>query len=531
MKRTAAYCKKISLLLCAVTAFTLHTSSVSNAKGLASDTAFDNASFEQIMEIPAQGNGIGAICTTDHYIISIENTSDSTDPDVISAYYKNSVDENGKEVTQYSLAKQVNDHDYERPTGLAYNPKTNELIVGGYSSNGSTNKGSLFIIDADSLEYKKTIDVSQYNIIGVAYKEDTDQYIVQADTEGEYNYKLLDSEFNIVEELGEMNAVSEGTGYHGLYISNDYFINLPITSSLGIGDYIHVYSIAQKAQVSSSRIQLPVSSDVTFEEPVAVFESASGEFTVAASVTKNTGAKAIQLFRTVSVPYEFEITTSGENGTISDGSDSVTRGEDFTLTLTPDDGYSLASLSIDGKKTDIAADASEYVIKDVQSDHVVEAVFSKGGASAGTKDTNDTKEPKSAGKSSDSGSGSSKIIMILLALAAVAVGIGLYLTRVHRLRAEKRRQRKNEIYFQQREFLNDVDLDAPPIPDDFSADNDDIEIIEQIYGTDEEDEPEELPEETSDKEADEPEKTPNSDKATADIEENTSDTQNDTKTK
>lgn len=528
MKRTADYCKKISLLLCAVTAFTLHTSSVSNAKGLASDNAFDNASFEQIMEIPAQGNGIGAICTTDNYIISIENTSDSTDPDVISAYYKNSVDENGKEVTQYSLAKQVNDHDYERPTGLAYNPKTNELIVSGYSSNGVTNKGSLFIIDADSLEYKKTIDVSQYNIIGAAYKEDTDQYIVQADTEGEYNYKLLDSEFNIVEELGEMNAVSEGTGYHGLYISNDYFINLPITSSLGIGDYIHVYSIAQKAQVSSSPIQLPVSSDVTFKEPVAVFESAPGEFTVAASVTKNTGERALQLFCTASVPYEFEITTSGENGTVSDGSDSVTRGEDFTLTLTPDNGYSLASLSIDGKKADIAADASEYIIKDVQSDHVVEAVFSKGGSAA---DTKDTKEPKSAGKSSNSNSGSSKIILILLVLAAAAVAVGLYLTRVHRLRAEKRRQRKNEIYFQQREFLNDVDLDAPPIPDDFSADDDDIEIIEQIYGADDEDETEEMPEETAGKEVDGPEENPVSDNTTTNIEETSLDKQNDTETK
>lgn len=522
MKGTADYCKKISLLLCAVTAFSLHTSSVSAAKGLAADNAFENASFEQIMEIPAQGNGIGAICTTDDYIISIENTSDSTDPDVISAYYKNAVDEDGKEVEQYALAKQVNDHDYERPTGLAYNPKTNELIVSGYSSDGVTNKGSLFIIDADSLEYKKTIDVSQYNIIGAAYKEDTDQYIVQADTEGEYNYKLLDSEFNIVEELGEMNAVSEGTGYHGLYISNGYFINLPITSSLGIGDYIHIYSIAQKAQVSSSPIQLPVSSDITFKEPVAVFESAPGEFTVAASVTKNTGVKALQLFRTVSVPYEFEITTSGENGTVSDGSDSVARGEDFTLTLTPDSGYSLSSLFIDGKKTEIDADASEYIIKDVQSDHVVEAVFSKDGVAA------DDKKPKTSDKTSDSdsGSGSSRMIILLIALAAAAAAVGLYLTRVHRLRAEKRRQRKNEIYFQQREFLNDVDLDAPPIPDDFSADDDDIEIIEQIYGTDDEDETEELTEET-----DRPEENPNPADETVDIEETDSVHQNDTKTK
>lgn len=480
MKRTADYCKKISLLLCAVTALTLHTTSDSQAKGLAADNAFDNASFEQIMEIPTLGNQTGAICTTDDYIISIENTSETGDSDTISAYYKNTVDENGKKVEQYSLAKQVADYDYEQPSGLAYNAKTNELIVSGYSAGGDTNKGSLFIIDADTLEYKNTIDVSQYNIIGVAYKEDTDQYIVQADTEGEYNYKLLDSGFNIVEELGEMNAASEGTGYHGLYISNGYFVNLPITLSLGIGDYIHVYSIEQKAQVSSSHIQLPVSSDVVSEEPIAVFETTPGEFTVASAVTKNTGQKAWQLFSTKSTPYEFEITTSGKNGTVSDGSDSVARGEDFTISLTPDKGLDISSLLIDGKQADIKSGSTEYVLKDVQSNHVVEAVFEKGGVAKTTD--------KSSTDTSSKTLKPSRILFIILAVIVLAAGILLYRNRVNRLRAEKSRQRKNEIYFQQREYLNDLDLDGLPIPDKVSDDDDDIEIIEQIYGSDDEEE-------------------------------------------
>lgn len=481
MKRTADYCKKLSLLLCAVTALTLHTSSDSQAKGLAADNAFDNASFEQIMEIPSLGNQTGAICSTDDYIISIENTSETGDSDTISAYYKNAVDENGKEVEQYSLAKQVADYDYEEPSGLAYNSKTNELIVSGYSADGVTNKGSLFIIDAGTLEYKKTIEVSQYNIIGAAYKEDTDQYIVQADTEGEYNYKLLDSGFNIVEELGEINAASEGTGYHGLYISNGYFVNLPITLSLGIGDYIHVYSIEQKAQVSSSHIQLPVSSDVVSEEPVAVFESAPGEFTVASEVTKNTGQKAWQLFSTKSAPYEFEITTSGKNGTVSDGSDSVPRGEDFTITLTPDKGLDIASLLIDGQKAEIKAGATEYVLKDVQSDHVVEAVFEKQGVVKKA-------ETPSSDKTSKPSVFNPLLLLLILAIVILAVSVLLYRNRVNRLRAEKSRQRKNEIYFQQREYLNDLDLDGLPIPDNVSDDDDDIEIIEQIYGSEDDEE-------------------------------------------
>lgn len=483
MKRTADYCKKISLLLCAVTALTLHTSSDSQAKGLAADNAFENASFEQIMEIPTLGNQTGAVCSTDNYIISIENTSETGDADTISAYYKNAVDENGKEVEQYSLAKQVANYDYERPSGLAFNSKTNEIIIAGYSADGETNKGSLFIIDADTLEYKRTIDVSQYNIIGVAYKEDTDQYIVQADTEGEYNYKLLDSEFNIVEELGEMNAVSEGTGYHGLYVSNGYFVNLPVTLSLGIGDYIHIYSIEQKAQVSSSHIQLPVSSDVVSEEPVAIFERSPGEFTVASEVTKNTGQKAWQLFSTNSVPYEFEITTSGKNGTVSDGSDSVARGEDFTVTLTPDKGLDISSLLIDGKEADIKAGTTEYVLKDVQSDHTIEAVFEKGGAAKKAENA----APGKTSKISKTSGLNRTVILIIIAVIVIAAGTLLYRNRVKRLRAEKSRQRKNEIYFQQREYLNDLDLDGLPIPDKVSDDDDDIEIIEQIYGTDDED--------------------------------------------
>lgn len=483
MKRTANYCRKIGLLLSAVTAFALLPSSITEAKGLAADNAFDNASFEQIMEIPATGNGGGAICATDHYIIYIENTSETSDADTISAYYKNAVDENGNAVTQYSLAKQVSDYDYERPSGLAYNSKTNELVVAASSADGDTNEGSVFIVDAGTLEYKKTVNVSQYNIIGAAYKEDTDQYIVQTDSEGEYNYKLLDASFNIVEELGQMNSLSEGTGYHGLYISNGYFMNFPITVSTGKGDYLHMYSIAEKEQISSAAIKLPASADISSEEPIAVFESSPGIFAVASYVTKSTGDKVIQLSGTSSVPYEFEITTSAQNGTVSDGSDAVSRGEDFTVSLTPQDGYSLTSLLVDGQPADIKSDASEYVIKDVQSDHKVEAVFDKAGAVKKT-------EPSQTGKTTPAKSMkiNYKLILLIAAGIIIILAVILYLSRVHRLRAEKSRQRKNEIYFQQREYLNDLDVDLP-LPDDYTASDEDIEIIEQMYAP--EDEPEE----------------------------------------
>ncbi|MGB4954730.1 MAG: hypothetical protein WBO85_09160, partial [Fusicatenibacter saccharivorans] len=102
--------------------------------GFASSTPFTGASWELVGEYPILGsNGaVQSVCATEDYIICIENFNDlTTEPDVVSAYYKNDTDADGNPVTQYSLAHQVRDADFAHANGMAYNPVTHEILVSG----------------------------------------------------------------------------------------------------------------------------------------------------------------------------------------------------------------------------------------------------------------------------------------------------------------------------------------------------------------------------------------------------------------
>ena len=89
---------------------------------------------------------------------------------------------------------------------------------------------------------------------------------------GDYNYKLLDSNFQIIDELGEFNLQNEGSNYQDLCVSGDYFMNFPLTLSMGIGNFIHMYSISRKAQVSSAQVNIAFEDDVAYEEPESICE-------------------------------------------------------------------------------------------------------------------------------------------------------------------------------------------------------------------------------------------------------------------
>ena len=66
--------------------------------------------------------------------------------------------------------------------------------------------------------------------------------------------------------------------------------------------------------------------------------------------------------------------TSTANGTVTpSGTVEVGDGEDLTLTIIPDDGYRLGSLTVDG--TSVASDVGTYTLEHVTSDHTVHAAF------------------------------------------------------------------------------------------------------------------------------------------------------------
>ncbi len=77
--------------------------------------------------------------------------------------------------------------------------------------------------------------------------------------------------------------------------------------------------------------------------------------------------------------------TAGAGGSISpSGNVSVREGGDQTFTITPDKGYAVANVKIDGKS--IGA-VKSYTFENVSSPHTIEAIFVKGTASASTRDS------------------------------------------------------------------------------------------------------------------------------------------------
>ena len=130
---------------------------------IASPQAFQNLSWKMVKEEPIETEHgvVQSICATDDYIVCLENVLDgSGQPDIVKAYYRNDKDKNGNPVEQYSLAMQVQETDYEHANGMAYNPNTNEIAVSLYTSYQKENRGCLFIMDADTLKFKRKVKVT-----------------------------------------------------------------------------------------------------------------------------------------------------------------------------------------------------------------------------------------------------------------------------------------------------------------------------------------------------------------------------------
>ena len=76
----------------------------------------------------------------------------------------------------------------------------------------------------------------------------------------------------------------------------------------------------------------------------------------------------------------YEITaTAGEGGTITaegltDGKVTVTEGENATFTITPNDGYHVDSVTVDGTAVDVV---TEYTFSDVTANHTIAVTFAK----------------------------------------------------------------------------------------------------------------------------------------------------------
>lgn len=346
--------------------------------GFASATPFADASWEMVAEYPLLGSTgvVQSVCATEDYIICIENYNDlTTDPDVVSAYYKNDTDKDGNPVTQYSLALQVQDADYAHANGMAYNPVTHEILVSGYSSPDASNFGCIFRLDPDTLEQKERVQISDsYNILGIGYLPSTGDYLIQTDTNGGYSFKILDASFQVVDDWGTYPFDFYMENFQDLCVSGDLFFIFPLTMHLGIGNFLQTYSISQKTLLSDDAVDFGFSDDIVSNEPEGLCETNPGEFIAIVNLQKSDGTRLLRLYRT-RVPYLFHISTSSaEHGSVSESGD-VSRGEEKTISYTADSGYRLAKLSVDGSYLPVTEYPDSYTFSDVQADHTLAVTF------------------------------------------------------------------------------------------------------------------------------------------------------------
>lgn len=282
---------------------------------IASDDAFEGVTWEKIIEDDIEGpkGVIQSMCVTEDYIILIENYDDSAEKsDIIKAYYRNDTDVHGKPVDKYSLAKRVVERNYEHGNGMAYNPKTGEIAVALYTHLNPENRGCIFLMDADTLSFKKKVKISDdYNILGIGYDEEQDQYVIQTNVDGGYSFKILDSQFQIIEDLGEYEGSSKGNNFQDLCVSGDYIINFPLTLGLGIGDFLNVYSISRRTLVSCPQLDFGLDAG-TVDEPESICELEPGVFAAVVNVYNGDGSRKFYIYKTM-VPYNFPAVPAEED--------------------------------------------------------------------------------------------------------------------------------------------------------------------------------------------------------------------------
>ena len=364
------------ILLCLLAVvFAVQTAAAAYA-GVAGDGAFQDMQWEELFRVPVltSDGTIQSICVTDEYIIAMENVDDSAGtPDIVTAYYRNDRDAEGKKVEQYAQALQNSEQNWEHCNGMAWNPNTDLIYVAPYTNINEDNRGCIFVMDPHTLEYLYSIKITdEYNILGIAYDKEENRYIMQSNTDGQYRMLILDEDFNITADLGASD-LTPGTNSQDCCVMGDYVINSPLTYNMGIGEYIHVYSLSRNAMVYNGELGIPVENAETLE-PESFAETEPGVLLMDMSVHYTDGTRGAIIYQTV-LPYQFYVLAVAEGGTISGGSNELSRGSECTVTYTAEEGKELAAIEVDHESVEIGDYQDGYTFRNLQDNHTIEVHF------------------------------------------------------------------------------------------------------------------------------------------------------------
>lgn len=269
---------------------------------------------------------IQSVCVTPNYIVTIDNVADDPNQhDIVSAYYKNKTDENGNPVEQYSLAKRVSDFNWEHGNCMAYNPTTNLIYVALYTNTTGDNAGCIYEMDPNTLEYvgKVQIGDGSYNILGIGYKADTNQYVIQTDDGADYSMMLLDANFQIIDNYGPVDP-KPGWNFQGLVVNGDYVINLPLTSQKS-GEWIDVFSLSRRALVYSARMHIDLHGAAGTEgEGFSMLDT--NTLLLIMNVREKSGADMVR-FYTARIPEQKSVSENSVSDNSVSGNEVVSENE------------------------------------------------------------------------------------------------------------------------------------------------------------------------------------------------------------
>ena len=267
-------------------------------------TALETAQWNTVAEasIIDEGGWLQSMCATDQYIVCLINASrNGTEPDTLIAFYRNTTDPQGNPVKQYSYAFHVTQMDFEHGNGMTYNPNTREIAIAGLFNNGKNNRGAVFIVDADTLQFKRKVTVGngKWNFFGIDYVAEKDQYVLMANRPADYSFIFTDGNFQVTDTLN-LGLSSSRSSFQDFCVVGDSIISIPYMQRDGFMNVVDVYSISQKARVGSYYLTLP---DSAFSvEPEGICQLESGHFLMASAVKGSTVFKPIFPSTTPSLP-------------------------------------------------------------------------------------------------------------------------------------------------------------------------------------------------------------------------------------
>lgn len=319
------------------------------------------------------GGWLQAICDTENYIIGVENASNtSTDADTLVAFYKNDYDENGNPVQKYGYAKHVTQMDYEHCNGMTYDPVNGRILIAGGKPLKKENKGCIFIVDSESLEYIEKVKITdEGRVSAVDYWGKTNQFVfLIGTTQTTFKFVVTDLNFNVVDEFDGLDS-SAGNTFQDFCISGDYAICIPFMKRTNKEDTLQVYSLTEQRLVGTYGLALE--GEDTYVEPESICEIGPGELLIG-SMLKDPNRVT---FYTTKVAAAFSVRTNVENGTVTDSQQVLDQGTDFTVSYEPEENFELKEVWVDGAKQNILEHPTEYTFTDLQDDHEIEIVYSE----------------------------------------------------------------------------------------------------------------------------------------------------------